>query len=184
VLGVKCDQSHLEACQSTGYYWTLDGVVFASERPSAIRLNEDGQLHREDGPAITFPDGLMSIWAIEGVVVDEKIVMRPESQTVQQITDETNDEIKRVRMDRYGRLKYLQEVGAKSIDSRINDVDGTTEELMQLPDGSRFLACQCRSTGRKYAVGVSRESRTCVQAQSWMAGGSSLAIVRNIIGAS
>ena len=182
--GIKIDKNYNDLAENCGYYWTLKGVVFATERPSEIHLNEDGQLHNESGPAVTYSDGLFSVWAINGVVVDEQVVMRPESQTASQITNESNEERRSIRAARFGWPRYLKVCGAEVVDRRVNDVDCTEERLMQLPGGSRKLLSSCKSTAKIFVIGVPREISTCEESQSWMAGGSSLAVKRNLIGAS
>ena len=185
VCGISIDRNYLETTESCGYFWTLNGICFAAERPSEIHLNEDGQLHNESGPAVTYSDGSFSVWAINGVVVNEQIVLRPGSQSISEIEKESNEEIRRVQIDRFGWPRYLQESGAKSVDGRRNDVDGTEERLMRLNDGSLRLLCACRSTARVYAIGVPKEITSCEQAQNWMIGGSSPIVKRGIcVGAS
>ena len=111
------------------------------------------------------------ICAIHGVRVPENVILSPSLQSIAEIEAERNEEVRRIRMERFGWPRYLSESGAFSIDSRINDVDGTRESLMRLKDGSLRLLCACRSTARVYAVGVPKEVATCEQAQKWMVGG-------------
>jgi hypothetical protein len=182
----------LEACKkldgmnriarSSGWFWPFSGAVILTERPTELHRNDGGALHCETGPALRYPDEL-SIWSIDGVRVDEQIIMRPETQTIQQIDGEGNEEIKRVRIERFGWPRYIAETDAECLDTRRNDVDGTTEALVLVRDGSVRLLCACRSTGRVYAIGVPREIRKCVHAQNWMTTGDSNKS-SNIIGAS
>jgi hypothetical protein len=142
--------------------------------------------HCETGPSHVWADG-WALWYIDGVSVDSQIVMHPETQTIEQIDNEPNEEVRRVRIERFGWARYIAESDAECIDSRRNDIDGTTEALIRLKDGSIRMLCTCRSTGRVYAIGVDRETETCQQAQNWMAtGGNVLAGMKsvNIIGAS
>jgi hypothetical protein len=157
-----------------------------AERPTVIRWSDDAIpiLHCDSGPAIAFRDG-WQLWSLGNVIVDEQIVMRPETQTLKQIDDESNEEVKRIRIERYGWPRYIAETDATCIESRRNVVDGTQEALVQLKDGSRRMLCACRSTGRVYAIGVPREIQNCDEAQRWMAGGGNEQLrPRNIIGAS
>jgi dissimilatory sulfite reductase (desulfoviridin) alpha/beta subunit len=71
------------------------------------------------------------IGQLTGVEVDEQIVMSPETQTVKQIRKEENEEVKRIRIDRYGWNKYFEEINAKTIDERDNDIEGTKEFLLR-----------------------------------------------------
>ena len=173
-----------EVAQSANWWLPHENICWVSERHNLLNRNSEGRLHCDDGPALSYPDK-WSVWSINDVRVDEQIVMRPETQTIDQISKESNEEIRRVRIDRFGWPRYLKDSGSKSINSRRNDVDGTEERLMQLNDGSLRLLCACRSTARVYAIRVPREIETCEQAQKWMAGGSSPVVKRgNCVGAS
>jgi hypothetical protein len=103
-----------------------------------------------------------------GVKVNEQIVMRPESQTIKDIDGETNEEIRRIRIERFGWPRYLHESGAAIADERHNDRDCQDEKLYRLKDGRHRLVCVDPSTGRKYALGVPREVTSCEQAQNWI----------------
>ena len=109
-----------------------------------------------------------------------QIVVRPKTQTTDQIDKEDNSEIKRIRIERFGWPRYLKETKAKVLDFRRNDVDGTDESLMQANDGSRLLVCACPSTARVYAMRVEKSVSSCEAAQNWLNGGRKI----NIIGAS
>lgn len=172
-----------EVAKSANWWLPHQNICWVSERHNTIKRDEDGRLHCEDGPALTYPDG-SSMWSIHEVRVDEQIIMRPETQTIEQIEKEVDEEKRRVRIERFGWTRYLTQSNAEIIDSRVNDVDGTEERLFKLPDGSLRLLCACKSTARVYAVGVDRTITKCEQAQAWMAGGSSLAGKGNTIGAS
>ena len=122
------------------------------------------------GPAVRFRDG-WSIWAIDGVEVDEQVVLHPDTQSVQQIRRERNAEVKRIRIERYGWDRYLAEVGAEAIDRRRNDIEATRETLFRTPDRERILVCACPSTARVYALAVPWNVQSCERAQGWLSGG-------------
>ena len=164
-----------EVARSANWWIPQKDICWVSERHCRLYLNGDGQLHNDNAPALMYPDGF-SIWAINGVLVDDQIVLHPETQTVSCIDEEQNEEVRRIRIERFGWPRYLCAVGAIPIDARVNDVDGTEERLMQLVDGSKRLLCACRSTARVYAISVPRTIRTCELAQKWMAGGTSLVV--------
>jgi len=114
---------------------------------------------------------------IEGVRVDEQIVMRPETQTVAQIESEPNMEVQRIRIERFGWPRYLSASGATVVDSSRNDIDGTREALMQTKNGQRRLVCSCPSTAKMFAMHVPREIQTCEQAQLWLAGSRNVRVI-------
>jgi hypothetical protein len=74
------------------------------------------RLHREDGPAVVWPDG-WGVWSIHGVRVPRQVVESPETLTPTQITTEPNVEIRRVMLDRFGTDRYIHESGAAKIHS-------------------------------------------------------------------
>jgi hypothetical protein len=150
-----------------------------SERPTQLRTYiRDGRHvpHCEDGPSHLWDDG-WALWYLDGVQVDQQIVLHPETQTVEQITSEPNEEVKRVRTERYGWKRYLTEVGATVLDRRRNDIEATRESLMRAPDGATVLVCACPSTARTYALEVPTGIQTCEQAQHWRSGGLSRRII-------
>jgi hypothetical protein len=124
----------------------------------------------------SFADG-WGIYSINGVAVDEQVVMRPETQTIQQIRDEQNEEVRRIRIDRYGWENYLTEIGAELINERRNDIEGTREYLFKTDDGMVALMCICPSTGKCFTLEVPPETTTCRAAQSWLSNGLSERVI-------
>lgn len=131
--------------------------------------SENYRLHCDDGPAMAYHDGF-NFWVIHGVTVDEQIVMRPETQTIQQIENEKDEETRRIRIERFGWERYLKEAGAQKLDSRRNERDAQEEVLYQLKTIKRFV-CTDPSTGRRYALGVPDHVKSCEDAQNWMSHG-------------
>ena len=119
----------------------------------------------------------INLWYIDGVQVDEQIVMHPETQTIEQIEGEENSEVKRVRIERFGWSKYLSEIRARVLDVRDNDIDATKESLMELRDKTRVIVCACPSTARVYVMRVPREIVTCEMAQNWLHGNRSVRVI-------
>jgi hypothetical protein len=160
---------------SAGWCWYHDDVAAISDRPLRLLFNDRGQLHGEDAAAIEWRDGY-SLWAINGVVIDEQIVMRPQSQTIEQIRGEQNEEIKRIRIDRFGWDRYLTGINATRIDRRRNDIEGTREALYRA-DGHSVLVCVCPSTAKVFSLEVPPATETCEQAQRYLSSGLSSRII-------
>ncbi len=127
------------------------GLVVTCQNPTAIHWG-DGGLHNEQGPACEFSDG-WKLWAVDGVRVDEQIALRPETQTIEQIHAEENEEVRRVRIDRFGWSRYLEESESTVLDCGRNDIENTYEILADTPVGQRLIT-HCPSTGRRYALGI------------------------------
>jgi Domain of unknown function (DUF6745) len=100
---------------SAGPVLAFDGVFHVLERPLVLRLDEETRLHCEDGPAMAYPDGT-EVWAIHGVVLSREVVLYPERLTVADIEGQSNTEIRRVMVERFGAERLLREGGAELID--------------------------------------------------------------------
>ena len=92
----------------------FERVCFCSDRPREVHW-QDGLLHNEVGMSVRYADG-WGVYSIEGVRVDEQIVMHPETQTVEQLNSEENEEIKRIRISKFGWHRYLEEARAEVVD--------------------------------------------------------------------
>lgn len=156
-----------QVSQSAGWWVPHEKICWISERHNVVNRNAEGRLHFENGPAIAYPDG-WKIWAINGSIVDEQIVMQPHTQTIDQIHGEANGDIRSIRIERFGWPRYLRESNAHCVAVRDNEVEGTKEALYRSENGSRLLVT-C-PTGRVFALGVPDEIADCQSAQNWLNG--------------
>jgi len=85
-----------------------------SDRPMVIAKDDWNRPHRDDGPFIAWHDG-WSLYASHGVRVPAHVIEAPASITVAEIEAETNAEVRRVMIERYGAARYLLDSGAKAI---------------------------------------------------------------------
>jgi hypothetical protein len=149
-----------------------DGVAIVSENPVEVHWDAENEcLNNPKGPAIRYKDDF-SVWAIGGVIVDEQIVMRPETQTLEQINSEEDQEVKRLRITGYGWDKYCQEMNATVLDVKTVQLPNTNsmwmESLMGL-ENMKVLFTYDPSTGRPYALEVDPRCNTCEEAQEYLA---------------
>lgn len=161
-------QAFQDIAESCCWLWADQNFCVICDRPE--ELHSDGvTLDNRHGPAIKFRDG-MSIYVIGDVTVDEQIVMAPETQTIEQIDNEQNVEVKRIRTEQYGWDRYLQETGAKVLDfTQIKTLDGGWLEcLVETKDGDHILCTVDPSTGRIFNLQVSPECVTCSEAQRYL----------------
>jgi hypothetical protein len=178
VCAIAIDRNYLEMTASCGFYWTLDDIVFASERPSKIHLDAAGALHSETGMAIRYAGtgwGLSywhgirvpDLWISDRVNLDPNEVIRCE-----------NVEQRAAGAAICGWPKMLSVLKAKIINDSGNDDIGQLIELTLpgLPQPGRFLKARCPRNGI-IVEGVPRASdidglpiETAIAAQAWRIG--------------
>ena len=159
--------------------------VTGKSRPAMIdedhqRYMINGQLHREDGPAVEFfqtPED--NLWLLNAVPINEanseknpnlaqRIVEDPMSLTIEEVEGIQNLEIKRLAIDRMGPARYLKGINAEVVHSGTNYIEGTLEVLMKAGNILYFCGV-CRSTGREYFIGIDPECKTVEEARRFMA---------------
>lgn len=107
-----------------------------------------------------------------GIPVEKRLVFQPETITAEEVLSETNLEKRRVKLERMGYERFIEEARAEVLD-RDQDPGGERRLLrIELP-GDEPLVCvsvQCPSTGRLYVIRVPPDMTTCHQAAAWIAG--------------
>jgi len=141
-------------------------VCIVCQNPIYCGWDDQGRIHGEDRAAAEYKDGF-KIWALEGYRVPESLVMEAEKQTLEEITNEQNEEIKRIRINRYGWVKYLSEANAEILDIATPKSGSWMESLMKC-DGFTVLCTFDPSTGRPYSLEVDPEIKTCEAAQKYL----------------
>ena len=108
----------------------------------------------------------------QGVRMEERLLLRPETITVAEILADRNAERRRVLLDRFGPSRFMKESQADVLDQD-RDPGGSRQLLrVQLPDDEPLvtLSCFCPSTGRQYFLRVPPHMQSCHQAAAWIAG--------------
>jgi hypothetical protein len=136
-----------EEAQSAGWWWPHHNFVMVCERPDEVHRElvdpartrgwGSHQLHNDAGPSIAWRDG-WSLWHIRGNQVTEQIVMRPETITAEQISRETNAEVRRIMAERIGNARMMEVLGATAIQSDDYGVLWDAEPL----DGMGVTRCR------------------------------------------
>ena len=169
VFGISIDRNYLDLTESCGYYWTLDSICFASERPSHINRDDRGRLHSETGQSIGYRCG-WGLWHWHSVQVPREVIEQPDSITGPAIIAEQNAEVRRAMIERIGYARFLAEVKAKEID---RDPDPRWGTLFEVPDVPvRFVKVRNCSpepdgTFKDYVLAAPRECQTAKDAVLW-----------------
>jgi hypothetical protein len=108
----------------------------------------------------------------QGVRIEERVVLCPETITVEEVLQEDNAERRRVLLDRFGTARFMKETKAELLDED-RDPGGPRQLLrVAIKDDEPLvtLSCLCPSTGRQYFLRVPPNMSTCNQAAAWIAG--------------
>lgn len=147
-------------------------VVLVSDNPNRIDWNERTELHSWNQPAIEFPDG--SQWHFwRGMYITPEWCEQYKKTSVKAIDKETNVELRRVLIERYGAAKYLRDSGAKVVDK---DQFGTLYRKNQ-PDDEPLCMVKVRNstpepdgTYKDYYLRVPPHIETARAAVAWTFG--------------
>ncbi|MGH2793855.1 MAG: DUF6745 domain-containing protein, partial [Actinomycetota bacterium] len=100
-------RAYEETVETAGYWWPNRDFVMVSERPTHIHRDDRGRLHAENGTAIGWPDG-WGLYSWHGVQVPARVIDQPQTLTVREIAAESNVEVRRVMIERFGPSKFVQ----------------------------------------------------------------------------
>jgi hypothetical protein len=102
--------------QATGPWIAHPRMAPVRDRPSHQRLDEQGRLHCWDDVALGWPDG-PSFCRWHGIPVDERLVREPALLGPELIQSESNVEVRRVMLERFGLERFLAAVDAREVDT-------------------------------------------------------------------
>ena len=146
-----------DLAHNCGWWWPFEGAVILTEHPISITRDEEFRLHHDSKMALEYPDG-WGIWAWHGIRVPKEIITEPEKITYDDILDEQNVEMRRIKLERYGLPRYLKNVGAREVARDERGVLLHTDRMNEWPgedrDGARYVLVQDSSTDRQYALRV------------------------------
>lgn len=108
-----------EACAvEGGFRFMHKEFCIVSDRPERLLVDDQNRPHCADGPSHRWRDG-WSLYHWHGMRIPaerEYIIHSPEQITVAKIEAETNAEIRRVMMERYGYERYMRDCNAVVVD--------------------------------------------------------------------
>jgi len=100
-------RAHETTCETASWWWPYDTFVIVCERPQSIARDEAGRLHSLDGPSIAWAG--WSLHHVHGTRVPAYVVEQPDQITVDAIHGESNAEVRRVMVERYGLSRYVRD---------------------------------------------------------------------------
>lgn len=150
--------------RSSGWWWPSDQFVIACDRPEFIKLDEEGQLHSESGPAIQWRDGWsISYW--HGTEIPGEWVTGKIDPTIGLTWD--NVEQRRCAAEIIGWDNILDKLNPRIIDTDPDPQIGTLVEV-DLPDNGpcKFLRVLEKRTGRRFSLYAAKDAKTALEAQA------------------
>src|SRR3990167_1100142 len=173
LTGLKCWKAHepyRQAALYGGYRVMHPEFCIVSEFPEALHIDDQNRAHNDSGPSHRWKDGF-EIYHIHGIKFYRRIVMHPETITIDEIKSQTNQEIRRILVERFGVDKYLSEIGAKVIDADMRGIEGAGARcLMEDDQKQKWFVGTDGSTDRVYYMNVPNTVSTCKQAHEVLAG--------------
>jgi phage baseplate assembly protein W len=178
VCGVAIDRNFLTMTESCGFYWVLDGICFASERPSEISLDESGLLHSEVGMSVRYAGTGWGLYHWHGVRVPDDWIVNRASLDPATVLKSENVEQRAAGAAIIGWPKMVDRLKRKIIDGDPDTDMGALIELTMpgLREPGRFLQAICVRNGT-IVEGIPRVSdidgkpiETAIAAQAWRVG--------------
>lgn len=131
LLGLPVPDSFNEfrnALTECNWWAPMEGLCLMIDGAVEVNVDEAGLLHADDDMSVKFSDG-WGVYTIHGVSVPEKVMQR--SYSLEDIEAESNLEVRRIMIERYGLQKYLLEAQAVEIQA---DEFGTLYRKEQFGD--------------------------------------------------
>lgn len=155
--------------KSCGWVWWHEDVLAISDRPRELHRDEQGRLHNQYGPSISYRDG-WSLYHWHGIALPAEWIEEPGTLTAAIALSQSNVELRRAACEMLGWATILSELNARTIDADGDPLIGTLVEV-DLPDvgAQKFLRVTC-GTGREFAVCVPPTTKSALAAQAWMVG--------------
>lgn len=159
------------------WWWPFDNMVICSERPEAIKWDENRRLHAENGPAIRYGDGY-SLYAWHGTRLPAEWIEQRKTIDPLVILQETNVEKRTAGIQCIGYNRMFEHLNGKIIDDSGDPDIGELVEITipGLSQPGRFLRAECPRNGRIFE-GCPMVSEidglpinTAVSAQAWRNG--------------
>ena len=147
---------------SAGFYWTLDGVCFVSERPSQIHLDQAGRMHCDNERAITYAGTGWGLYVWHGYRIPDDhawIITDKGRITAEAIMGEPNAELRRIMCEitAFEPIRKLARVVREDVDGNGNPrrllivkVKDETLRIVEVVNGS----LEPDGTRRKFLLGA------------------------------
>jgi len=159
----------MELAESCGWLSMFEDVVVFQDRPEVIKFDDQNRLHCEDGPAISYKDGL-KVYSWHGIRVPKDWIENKGTLSPETALTWDNVEQRRAACEILGWATVLRKLDARVIDCDDDPQIGTLVEV-NIPEigRERFIKDLC-GTGREFAIPVPPDMKTALEANAWTYG--------------
>lgn len=113
-----------------GWWWPYENVCIMSERPTEIHVNDRGDLHNFNGPAILYNDGFC-LYAFNGIDVPKELSEKSATEiTKDDFIKQENADIRREISNKIGIHRTMELLGAEVVDTSKFKLGGKYELLL------------------------------------------------------
>jgi len=146
LLSICGDQTSLaydglrRTVQHAGPWWPFANAAILCDRPQDAYRDSEGRLHRDNGPAVKFRNGV-ELFARHGSWVPTEAILSPEALKHSAISAEGDPDVRRALIEIYGAERYESERRPPPPRKRRNAL------LIPLPDGEVETIEALRSYG-------------------------------------
>jgi hypothetical protein len=176
-LGVLTDEEAHDVLALRAYLrcaWDhvlLDECAIVVRRPTLLRVDDAGELHSDDGPAIEWADGERE-YAHHGTWITEQIALRPRSHTREEYLAIAATEVRRALSERAGWVWVAELLGSAVVDVWTDPGTGLVYELLAYASGKmlRKRSPELQDGSQPwYVEPVHEDLRTARAARRWQA---------------
>jgi hypothetical protein len=169
VDGIEPIVPFIELAKVCGWWIPLDGAVILTNLPTSIKKDDEGRLHCDNGPAISYDNSDFEVYIWHGVRIPPEWI-RDKSLTAEQALKHPQIEQRRAACEILGWHNVLEQLNSIIIDDHDDEEIGTLIEV-EIPDigTERFLKVKC-GTGRIFAIPVPPDIKTALEANAWTYG--------------
>ena len=162
----------MRLAECCGWWILTDIAIGLIDRPLAIHRDDRGELHHDTKPCVEWTDGA-ALYAVHGVFVKPLVILTPKLITREMVDEESNVDVRRVLIEKYGQLRYLKEVGAEVVhmDNLLLDSSDPTSgdlhrALLRSKDEDQWLVTTDGSPNSVYTIPVDSDAKTCAEAHT------------------
>jgi hypothetical protein len=100
--------------RSAGWWWPYAKVAILTERPAAVRRDNEGRLHAADGPALHYADGF-ALHAWHGLPMAPDLADQLTLLTHQRIAREPDPRLRHAMLEHYGYDRLVRQARAQRV---------------------------------------------------------------------